>query len=196
MPRVLQFSLQILRDKIDPQLESTIRPKAQGLHFIWNAILQIAFLIWFLHQDNTSTIEDLREKNSGTLGNYSRRLQDYSRISWSTFQPRDDSSTLEHFRLVELRDAQGLLAKAIKTTRKTSCSTTKYSGACRTCRMDIPGPTTPLGTRTDYSAGPWDYSTCAIGTRWCGAQGLQRNSTRLGSCTCSDPCKVLLAVHD
>jgi hypothetical protein len=50
-----------------------------------------------------STIKDLREKNSGTLGNYSRRLQDYSRISWSTFQPRDDSSTLEDFRLVELR---------------------------------------------------------------------------------------------
>jgi hypothetical protein len=25
--------------QIDPQLESTIRPKAQGLHSIWNAIL-------------------------------------------------------------------------------------------------------------------------------------------------------------
>jgi hypothetical protein len=45
------------------------------------------------------------------LGNYSRRLQDYSRISWSTFQPWDDSSTLEDFRLVELGDAQRLLAK-------------------------------------------------------------------------------------
>jgi hypothetical protein len=29
------------------------------------------------------------------------------------------------------------------------------------CRVDIPGPTTPVGTRTDYSVGPWDYSTCA-----------------------------------
>jgi hypothetical protein len=27
-------------------------------------------------------------------------------------------------------------------------------------RMDIPGPTTLVGTRTDYSVGPWDYSTC------------------------------------
>jgi hypothetical protein len=27
--------------------------------------------------------------------------------------------------------------------------------------MDIPGPTTLVGTRTDYSVGPWDYSTCA-----------------------------------
>jgi hypothetical protein len=54
---------------IDPQLESTIRPKAPGLHSIWNAILRIAFSIWFLLQDNASTIEDLQEKNSRALGN-------------------------------------------------------------------------------------------------------------------------------
>jgi hypothetical protein len=90
--------------QIDHQLESTIRPKARGLHSIWNAILRIAFSIWFLLQDNASTIEDLQE-NSRTLGNYSRRLQDYSRISWSTFQPWDDSSILEDFRLVVLGDA-------------------------------------------------------------------------------------------
>jgi hypothetical protein len=51
------------------------------------------------------------------LGDYSRRLQDYSRISWSTFQPRGTSSTLEDFWLVVLRDAWELLVKAIKTTR-------------------------------------------------------------------------------
>jgi hypothetical protein len=51
------------------------------------------------------------------LGDYSRRLQDYSRISWSTFQPRGASSTLEDFWLVVLRDAWELLVKAIKTTR-------------------------------------------------------------------------------
>jgi hypothetical protein len=28
------------------------------------------------------------------------------------------------------------------------------------CRMDLPGPTTSVGTRTDYSVGPWDYPTC------------------------------------
>jgi hypothetical protein len=56
-------------------------------------------------QDNTGIIEDLREENSRTLGNYSRRLQDYLRISWSTFQPRDASSILEYFWLVVLGDA-------------------------------------------------------------------------------------------
>jgi hypothetical protein len=29
------------------------------------------------------------------------------------------------------------------------------------CRMDLPGATTSVGTRTDYSVGPWDYPTCA-----------------------------------
>jgi hypothetical protein len=29
------------------------------------------------------------------------------------------------------------------------------------CHMDLPGPTTSVGTRTDYSVGPWDYSSCA-----------------------------------
>jgi hypothetical protein len=46
-------------------------------------------------QDNTCIVEDLREQNSRTLGDYSRRLQYYSKISWSTFQPLDVSSTLE-----------------------------------------------------------------------------------------------------
>jgi hypothetical protein len=68
-------------------------------------ILRISFSIWFLLQDKASTIEDLQEKNLRTLGNYSRRLQDYSRISWSTFQPQDASSTLEDFWLVVLGDA-------------------------------------------------------------------------------------------
>jgi hypothetical protein len=91
--------------QIDPQLEYTIRPKARGLHSIWNAILRISFSIWFLLHDKASIIEDLQEENSRMLGNYSRRLQDYSRISWSTFQPRDVSSTLEDFWLVVLGNA-------------------------------------------------------------------------------------------
>jgi hypothetical protein len=56
-------------------------------------------------EDNTGIVEYLREHNSRTLGNYSRRLQDYLEISWSTFQPRDASNILDDFRLVVLRDA-------------------------------------------------------------------------------------------
>jgi hypothetical protein len=48
-------------------------------------------------QDSTGIVEDLQEQNSRTLGDYSRRLQDYSNINWSTFQPRDASSILEDF---------------------------------------------------------------------------------------------------
>jgi hypothetical protein len=65
----------------------------------------IALPYKFRLQDNVSVVEDLQEQNSRTLGNYSRRLQDYSGISWSTFQPRDASSILEDFRLVVLGDA-------------------------------------------------------------------------------------------
>jgi hypothetical protein len=109
VPRVLRFfsgfgGIILAEFQIDPHLESTIRPKARGLHSIWNVILRIAFSIWFLLQDKASIIEDLQEKNSRTLGNYSRRLQDYSEISWSTFQPRDASSTPEDFWLVVLGD--------------------------------------------------------------------------------------------
>jgi hypothetical protein len=39
--------------QIDPQLESTIRPKARGLHSIWNVIPRITFSIWFLLQDKS-----------------------------------------------------------------------------------------------------------------------------------------------
>jgi hypothetical protein len=54
--------------QIDPQLESMIRPKAWGLHSIWNAILRIAFSIWFLHQDGASTIEGFKRSTRGRLG--------------------------------------------------------------------------------------------------------------------------------
>jgi hypothetical protein len=52
----------------------------------------------------------------------------------------------------------------LRTTRqghqdytKLSCSTIKYSGACR---MELPVPTTSVGTRIDNSVGPWDYLAC------------------------------------
>jgi hypothetical protein len=144
-------------------------------------------------RNNTSVIEDLQEQNSGTLGNYSRRLQDYSRISWSTFQPRDDSSTLEDFRLVELGDAQGILTKAIKTTRRHPARQQSTRGLVIWPSLGpllrwVPGLTTR-----------WACGTTRLvlhGTCWRAAQGLQRDSTRLGSCTCPDPCKVLLVIHD
>jgi tRNA(Ile2) C34 agmatinyltransferase TiaS len=38
---------------------------------------------------------------------------------------------------------------------------TKTNYQCALCRMDLPGPTSSVGTRTDYSVGPWDYPACA-----------------------------------
>jgi hypothetical protein len=90
--------------QIDPQPESMTQPKARGLlHMECDFAIALPYKIRL--QDNASIIEDLQEENSRTLGNYSRRLQDYSRISWSTFQPRDASSILEDFWLVVLGGA-------------------------------------------------------------------------------------------
>jgi hypothetical protein len=85
-----------------------------------------------------------------------RRLQDYSRISWSTFQPRDASSTLEIFLACRTWGRLGTTRQGHQDYSKLSYSTTEYSGACH---MDISGPTTLVGTKTDYSMGPCDYST-------------------------------------
>jgi hypothetical protein len=90
--------------QIDPQPESMTQPKARGLlHMECDFAIALPYKLRF--QDNASIVEDLQEQNLRTLGDYSRRLQDYSRISWSTFQPRDASSILEDFRLVVLGDA-------------------------------------------------------------------------------------------
>jgi hypothetical protein len=59
------------------------------------------------------------------------------------------------------------------------------------CRMDLPGPTTSVGTRTDYSVGPWDYSACATRHLMAWAQGLRWRSTRIGSCTSPILCREL-----
>jgi hypothetical protein len=93
------------------------------------------------------TIEDLQEENSRTLGDYLRRLQDYSRISWSTFQPRDALSTLEDFWLVVLGDTWELLVKAIKTTQNYPARLQSTQGLVVWTSLGpllrwVPGPTT------------------------------------------------------
>jgi hypothetical protein len=90
--------------QIDPQPKSMTQPKARGLLHM-ECDFAIALPYKSRLQDNASIIEDLQEENSRMLGNYSRRLQDYSRIGWSTFQSRDASSTLEDFWLVVFGDA-------------------------------------------------------------------------------------------
>jgi hypothetical protein len=90
--------------QIDPQPESTTQPKARGqLHMECDFAIALPYQLRL--QRNTGIVEDLQEQNSGTFGNFSRRLQDYSKISWSTIQPLDASNILEDFRLIVLGDA-------------------------------------------------------------------------------------------
>jgi hypothetical protein len=66
--------------QIDPQPESTTQHRARGLLHM-ECDFAIALLYQLRLQGNTGIVDDLREQNSVTLGNYSRRLQDYSKIS-------------------------------------------------------------------------------------------------------------------
>jgi hypothetical protein len=98
------FGIILQELQMDSQPESTTQPKARGLlHMECDFAIALPYKLRL--QDNTGIVDDLQEQHSRTLGNYSRRLQDYSRISWSTLQPRDASSILEDFRLVVLGDA-------------------------------------------------------------------------------------------
>jgi hypothetical protein len=62
--------------------------------------------------------------------------------------------------------------------------------------MDLPGPTTSVGTRTDYSVGSWDYSVCA--TRhlmaWGARTAVEKYSDRKLYMSCL--CRELLDVAD
>jgi hypothetical protein len=62
------------------------------------------------------------------------------------------------FMLLLLKD---LLAKLIMTCTLKDKLTTWLCLVEGYCRMDLSGPTTSVGIRTDYSVGPWDYSACA-----------------------------------
>jgi hypothetical protein len=132
--------------QIDPQPESTTQSKARGLLHM-ECVFAIALPYQLRLQDNTGIVEDLREQNSRTLGDYSTRLRDYSKISWSTFQPRDASSILEDFRLVVLGDASGLLVKAVKTTQSYPARLQSTRGLVVWTSLGplprwVPGPTT------------------------------------------------------
>jgi hypothetical protein len=68
-------------------------------------------------------------------------------ISWSTFQPRDASSTLEGFWLAVLGDAWELLVKTIKTTRSYPTRLQSTRGLVVWTSLGpllwwVPGPTT------------------------------------------------------
>jgi hypothetical protein len=57
-----------------------------------------------------------------------------------------------------------------------------------TYRMDLPGPTTSVGTRTDYSVGPWDYPACA--TRHLMAWGARTTVEKYSDRKLYIPCTV------
>jgi hypothetical protein len=112
------FGIRLAELQIGPQLEYAIRPKAQGLHSIWNVILQIAFSIWFVIKTTRVLLKTFERSTRGRLGT---TREDFKTTQRSAGVPSSlwiIQAFIEDFRPVELGDAQGLLAKAIKTTRR------------------------------------------------------------------------------
>jgi hypothetical protein len=70
------------------------------------------------------------------------------------------TETADPIALARSRTLQSPLLREYAATRARSTIEPK-SARNDWCRMDLPGPTTSVGTRTDYSVGPWDYPACA-----------------------------------
>jgi hypothetical protein len=143
--------------QIDPQLESAIRPKARGLHPYGMRFFKSHFPYGFFFKTTRVLLKTFERRTRGRLGT---AREDFKTTQGSTGVP----SSLGMLQVL-LRTFGCSTQGCLRTTRqghqdysKLSCSTTKYS---RACRMGLPGPTTSVGTRTDYSVGPWEYSACA-----------------------------------
>jgi hypothetical protein len=64
--------------------------------------------------------------------------------------------------IVEVLISNGLpISVRFKIGRSTMSGVHQATMASRTMSYGPPGPTTSVGTRTDYSVGHWDYSTWA-----------------------------------
>jgi hypothetical protein len=98
------FGIFLSKLQMDPQPESTTQPKARGLlHMECDFAIALPYLFWL--QDNSGIVEDLQGQHSRMLGTTREDFKIAQTFSWSTFQPRDASTTLEDFRLVVLGDA-------------------------------------------------------------------------------------------
>jgi hypothetical protein len=135
------LEIRLIELQIDPQFESTIRPKALGY---------IPYGMRF-----TSTIEDLEEKHSGTLGDYSRRLQDYSKIIRSSLR------IIQAFlRTFGLWNSGTLKEYSPRPSRLLEDILLDYK-VLRALSYGHPRAHYPSGSWTNYYMGPRDYSTWA-----------------------------------
>jgi hypothetical protein len=78
------------------------------------------------------------------------------RLRWNWFRWVDPSKSWHGLNIQLTPTELALFRACTKTTIGNGVTTSFWK-----CRMDLPGPTASVGTRTDYSVGPWDYPACA-----------------------------------
>jgi hypothetical protein len=117
-------------------------------------------------QDDPPRANRLRgEISSGTSSVTNLKFTTHHRPIWEL----EDSPAIRHLQAnvcvaaaqIEERGPGSSRSAASSYSRSRSerpCQRRRSQGPCR---MDLLEPTTSVGTRTDYSVGPWDYPTCA-----------------------------------
>jgi hypothetical protein len=150
------FGIFLPKLQMDPQPEFTTQPKARGLlHMECDFAITLPYQL--RHQDNAGIVEDLQGQHSRTFGT---TREDF-RIAQTSVGVH---SSLRMLRLLlrtfDLYYSRTLEDYSLRPSRPLDAILLDYK-VLGACRMDLPGPTTSVGTRTDYSVGPWDYPTCA-----------------------------------
>jgi transposase InsO family protein len=92
------------------------------------------------------TVDNGKQFDCYSYKEYCKTLRTHIKFS-SVYHPQSNGA---------VKRANGLIFSGIK-----KCLFDQKKGKWTDCRMDLPGPTASVGTRTDYSVGPWDYSACA-----------------------------------
>jgi hypothetical protein len=133
------FGIRLAELQIDPQLESTIRSKARGLHTIWNAILRITLSIWFFVKTSRVLLKTFERSTRGRLRT---TREDFKTTQRSAREPSSLGMIQTFLRTFDLWSwgHSRTTRQGRQDYSKTSYSTTKYLRACcMDCRAYTPG---------------------------------------------------------
>jgi hypothetical protein len=151
------FGIRLTELQIDPHLESTIRPKARGLHSIWNATLRIAFFIWFFIKTSRVLLKTFERSTRGRLGT---TREDFKTTQRSVGVPSSLEIIQVFLRTFGLWHLETLRDYSPRPSRLLENILLDYK-ILESLLYGHPLLTTQVGTRTDCYMGPWDYSTWA-----------------------------------
>jgi hypothetical protein len=145
------FGIRLAELQIDPQLESAIRPKARGLHSIWNAIIRIPFPIWFFIKTTRVLLKTFKRSTQGRLGT---TREDFKTTKKPARVPSNLGMIQVFLTTFGLWNSGTLKAYLPRPSRLLEDILLDYN-VLGGLSYGHPWATTQVGSRTDYSVGPW-----------------------------------------